>query len=68
MTENLRTVPYGAGHAWHDKESTMGPLEESGFRTTTEEPQVIGPNRNYFTLPDSTNGVMLQFFDRRADG
>lgn len=49
-------------------ESTMGPLEESGFRTTTEEPQVIGPNRNYFTLPDSTNGVMLQFFDRRADG
>lgn len=47
-------------------EPVMEPLREAGFRTTTEQPRVIGPNRNYFTEADSTNGVMLQFFDRKA--
>ena len=49
-------------------EPVVEPLREAGMRTTTEQPRVIGANRNYFTEADSTNGVMLQFFDRRAGG
>jgi catechol 2,3-dioxygenase-like lactoylglutathione lyase family enzyme len=49
-------------------EPVMEPLRDAGFLTTTEQPRVIGANRNYFTLADSSHGIMLQFFDRRAEG
>jgi methylmalonyl-CoA/ethylmalonyl-CoA epimerase len=47
-----------------DLAGTAAELGERGVRMTSSEPQTIGPVRTYFTEPDSTGGVVLQFLER----
>lgn len=39
-------------------------LEALGVRFSSSEPQTVSGSRSFFTIPDTTDGVMYQIFDR----
>lgn len=47
-----------------DLAGTAGGLRDRGVRMTTSEPRRIGPTTTYFSEPESTGGVVLQFLER----
>jgi catechol 2,3-dioxygenase-like lactoylglutathione lyase family enzyme len=50
------------GVAVDDLAATVGQLRAQGVRTTTEEPFAVKEWLYYFTDPESTDGVVYQFF------
>jgi catechol 2,3-dioxygenase-like lactoylglutathione lyase family enzyme len=64
----LRGAPAHIEHIAIQVESlddTIADLRGKGVETTTASASVVGTNISYFTKPESTNGVMYQFFERR---
>ena len=43
-------------------------LRAKGVLTSRPDVTVIGANRNFFTDPETSDGVAYQIFDRQADG
>jgi catechol 2,3-dioxygenase-like lactoylglutathione lyase family enzyme len=52
------------GVAVDDLAGTVADLRAKGVRTMTAEPIAVGNWRYYFTDPETTDGVVYQFFSR----
>ncbi len=47
-----------------DLASSATELDERGVRMTTPQPRQTGPTRSLFSVPETTEGFVLQFFER----
>lgn len=47
-----------------DLDGFVAVLRAEGVQTTSPTPSTGGPNRSYFTLPQTSRGIPLQFFER----
>jgi catechol 2,3-dioxygenase-like lactoylglutathione lyase family enzyme len=47
-----------------DLDGVAGELGEKGVRMATAEPVRTGTSRSFFSLPETSEGVMLQFMER----
>ena len=63
----LRDAPARIEHIAIEVESlddAIADLRRKGVETTAASASVVGTSRSYFTRPESTDGVMYQFFER----
>lgn len=49
-----------------DVEAARDELRARGIEMQSDVPSISGPTRSFFTRPETSRGIVLQFMDRRA--
>jgi methylmalonyl-CoA/ethylmalonyl-CoA epimerase len=50
-----------------DVEAARDELRTRGVEMQSDTPSISGPTRSFFTRPETSRGIVLQFMDRRAE-
>jgi methylmalonyl-CoA/ethylmalonyl-CoA epimerase len=50
-----------------DVEAARDELRARGIEMQSDTPSINGPTRSFFTRPETSRGIVLQFMDRRAE-